>query len=330
MSLGRYALDGPTFGRLSVVSGVLLLLMTTAVASAQGKRDIGHDQMGVPLSSAHALARDMPMSSTAAFRFIEGTPYAHEGGETLVADLYLPKGMGPFPAALYLHGGGWSGGNRKQLRRQAAFMASHGVAGMAIEYRLDPKYHYPAPLHDAKEAVRWLRKHAAQYNIDPKRIAVVGSSAGGHLAALMGVTQGDSSLEGNGCCKRYSSAVQAVVAFNGIYDLAAMSGRPRMIKNFLGRPCESNPTVCKAASPINHVSNDEPPFLIMHGTADQTAPFAQAKAMVQMLRKSGDTADMFIAPGAPHTFWAQKRWYGPSRDAMQKFLDRWLTVQDKR
>lgn len=331
MKAGRIALSLRAFLRRASALAAVLLLVAAPAAAAHGNGNVGHDQIGVPLSSPPALPRDTSMSSTAAFKFVGDVTYAHEGGETLVADLYLPRGAGPFPAVLWLHGGGWSGGNRKQLRRQAAYMASHGVAGVAIEYRLDPKYHFPAPLFDAKEAVRWLRKHAAEYHIDPKRIAAVGSSAGGHLAALMGVTNGDAALEGNGCCRTYSSAVQAVVAFNGIYDLAAMSvGRPRMVTRFLGQPCASDSVECSVASPLSHVHGGDPPFLIMHGTADQTAPFAQARAMVEALRKAGDTADMFIAPGAPHTFWAEKKWYTPSRDAMQKFLDHWLDVPQTR
>ncbi len=314
-----------------LAAGAFALLLSAGAAGAQDRHNVGHDQTGVPLSAPQALPPEAHMASTSAFDFVPAVPFAHEGGETLVADLYLPKGAGPFPAVLWLHGGGWSGGDRKQLRRQAAYMASHGVAGVAIEYRLDPKYHYPAPIFDAKEAVRWMRKNAAKYHIDPKRIAAVGSSAGGHLAALMGVTNGDPAVEGNGCCKHYSSAVQAVVAFNGIYDLKVMSvGRARMVTRFLGQPCGTDAMTCRAASPVTHVKNGDPPFLIMHGTADQTAPFGQAQAMVKALRAAGDTADFFIAPHAPHTFWAQKQWYVPSREAMRTFLDRALAVPVKK
>lgn len=313
-----------------LAAGAFALLLSATAAGAQDRHDVGHDQTGVPAAAPQPLPPETPMASTAVFNFVPAVPFAHEGGETLVADLYLPKGDGPFPAVLWLHGGGWSGGDRTQLRRQAAYMASHGVVGMAIEYRLDPKYHYPAPIFDAKEAVRWMRKNAAKYHIDPKHIAAVGSSAGGHLAALMGVINGDPAMEGNGCCKGYSSSVQAVVAFNGIYDFKVMSvGRPRMVTRFLGQSCAADAATCQAASPVTHVKRGDPPFLIMHGTADQTAPFKQAKAMVQKLRAAGDTADFFIAPGAPHTFWAQKKWYVPSRDAMQAFLDRWLAVPIK-
>ncbi len=259
-----------------------------------------------------ALAQAAPNSAPAGFTFIQGITYRNVDGIDLVADLYLPPGAGPFPGIVFLHGGGWRNGNRLQLRRQAAYMAQHGMVGMAIEYRLAPAHPFPAALEDAKQAVVWLREHASTYHVDPSKIAAVGSSAGGHLAAMLGVESTDRSAP-------TGSNVQAVVAFNGIFDFAAMPPS-NMVSDFLGKPCTEDVAVCREASPLSHVHPNEPPFLILHGTEDKTAPYAQAAAFVEMLKAAGDHAELFTATGAPHTFWAQPRWFDPSQQAMCSFL----------
>ena len=255
---------------------------------------------------------------TPAFDVVTKVVYGSPGGHELLADLYLPRGTGPFPAAVYIHGGAWSSGDRSQLRRQAARMASLGIAGMAIEYRLAPEFKYPAAIYDSKAAVRWLRTNAAKYHIDGGQIAVVGSSAGGHLAAFLGVTGNDPKWEGDVCCLGVSSAVQAVVAFNPIVDL--YQHKDASNAKFLGSTCAELPARCKEASPTNYVDGTLPPFLILHGTADQTAPYQQSAVMTAKMKAAGVRAELFSAEGAPHTFWAEDRWLEPSFAAMEKFL----------
>lgn len=271
------------------------------------------------LSRAQAPAPQQP-AADANFEMRSGVVFATVGDDDLVADLYLPKGKGPFPGVLYLHGGGWRNGNRSQLRRQAVLMAEHGFVGMAIEYRLAPAHPYPAALDDAKNAVRWLRHHAAEYNVDSDHIAAVGSSAGGHLAAMLGV---DSVAALGRCRSADDASVQAVVAFNGIFDFEAMPPST-MISDFLGKTCAEGRLLCREASPISRARPGLPPYLILHGTADLTAPFAQADAFVTALQKNKDVVEIFIAAGAPHTFWIQPRWLAPSLEAMQSFLTRSL------
>lgn len=248
------------------------------------------------------------------YNLVPAVPFARPQGIQLVADMYLPHGPGPFPAIVFIHGGGWRNGTRKQLRRQAAYMASHGMVGMAIEYRLAPAHPFPDAVKDSKAAVVWLRKHAAQYHIDPRRIAAVGSSSGGNLAADLGV-ESQMSEAGKG------ANVEAVVSFNGIYDLAAMQPSS-MISDFLGKSCAQVRKLCRKASPADQVRAGEPPFLILHGTADKTAPYSQAAAFVKKLQSVGVAAQLYTAQGAPHTFWAYKRWYKPTQRAMFTFLTR--------
>ncbi len=247
-------------------------------------------------------------------------------GFELKADLYLPNGNGPFPAIVFLHGGGFTDRNRAQLRRQAAHMAALGMVGFAIEYRVAKEAPYPAAVSDAEAAVRWLRANAAKYHIDTERIFAAGSSAGGHLATMLGVTGGEAALEGDGCCKQFSSKVTAVVAFNPVLDLTALARRDSTTR-FLGGKCEERMAMCKDASPISHANHDAAPMLILHGTADETVPYQQATAMVAKLKAAGAPVELFTATDAAHTFRSTAKWYAPSEQAMEEFLLRFVKAK---
>jgi pectinesterase len=271
------------------------------------------------LAAASAWAQTAPFTVPDNVE-IQTVVYSHAGGVELKADLYLPKTGGPFPAVVYIHGGGWSSGDRTQLRRQAAHMTGKGAVGMAIEYRLAGQALFPAAVYDSKEAVRWLRASAARYRVDTSRIAAAGSSAGGHLAAFLGVTNGVAEFEGQGCCREQSSSVMAVVALNPVLDLTVMSHRDSMVTKFLGKSIAEAPELYRKASPLFQVTARAVPMLIAHGTADETVPYAQATAMVQKMKEFGVEVELFSAPGAPHTFWAQKQWYEQGLKAFEAFL----------
>jgi acetyl esterase/lipase len=268
-------------------------------------------QVPAPPSSGPAHPGTAP-----SFTVRSAIPFASPEGIELLADLYVPHGAGPFPAIMFIHGGGWSSGDRTQLHRQAALMAEQGMVGMAIDYRLAPAHPFPAALEDARQAVLWLRQHAAEYHVDPARIGAVGSSAGGYLVAMLGVDPGPGTGLG--------SSVRAVVALNGIFDLSTMPPG-KMITEFLTKPCADVATICADASPVSHVKGGEPPILVMHGTADQTAPYNQATNFVDKLHAAGDSeARLFSIQGAPHTFWSKPQWAALSDHAMAAFLHRYL------
>ena len=266
---------------------------------------------------------------TPAYQVIEGMVWARPQGIDLKADLYLPNGSGPFPAIVFLHGGGFTDRNRAQLRCQAAHMAALGMAGFAIEYRVSGEAPYPAAVYDAKAAVRWLRANATRYHLDSGHIFAVGSSAGGYLAAMLGVTPDDPALEGDGCCQEFSSRVTAVAAFNPVLDLTAL-GQKDSTARFLGGKCEERLELCRQASPITHAGRSAAPILILHGTADQTVPYRQATAMVDKLKAAGAVAELFTAPDGAHTFWSTPKWYEPSEKAMTDFLFRFVRVEGRR
>jgi acetyl esterase/lipase len=288
--------------RLSWIKTMVVALLVTCSASAQ--------------ISTSPSARSSNLGTSERFTVRSAVPFAKPEGIELQADLYLPKGIGPFPAILFIHGGGWSSGDRTQLRRQAQLMAAQGMVGMAIDYRLAPANPFPAAVDDARQAVVWLRQHAAEYNVDPARIGAVGSSAGGYLAAMLGVDPGPGTGLG--------SSVRAVVALNGIFDLSTMPPS-KMITEFLTKPCADVATICADASPVSHVKGGEPPILVMHGTADQTAPYNQATNFVDKLRAAGESgARLFSIQGAPHTFWSKPQWAALSDYTMAAFLHRYL------
>lgn len=284
-----------------------VLVVANMHAQAAGAPHSGSSQ---PSAAASASPAEM------GYTIVSGVPFGklgNAGSPQLLADIYLPKdqGDGPFPGIVFIHGGGWRNGTRTQLRRQAQYMAARGMVGMAIDYRLAPAQPFPAAFDDAKQAVVWLRSHAAEYHVDSTRIAAVGSSAGGHLAALLGVHSDPRRPEPYG--------VQAVVSFNGIFDLAAMPPGT-MVSDFLGKPCADDISLCHKASPIDQITSAGPSFLILHGTADTTAPYSQAEAFVAALKSAHIPVELFTAQDAPHTFWTQKKWLEPSFQAMALFL----------
>lgn len=236
--------------------------------------------------------------------------YSSPGGRDLHLDLFLPKeGRGLFPAVVYIHGGGWKGGNRNAFRRQAAHMATKGFAGACIEYRLSGEAKYPAALQDSKAAVGWMRANAAKYRIDSQRIGAAGGSAGGHLVALLGVT-GD---------------VKAVAAFNPAVDLvsfgkSAPASAGSSVAEFLGATYAQKPELWAEATPITHVDKNSAVFLFLHGNADTTVPYRQSLDMLNKLKAAGVEAELFTAEGAAHGFFNRPPWFEPTLKRMEEFF----------
>ena len=252
--------------------------------------------------------------------------YAKYGPREMHLDLYLPaKGDGPFPAVVYVHGGGWRNGNRNAFRRQAAHMATQGFVGACIEYRLSGEEKWPAAIYDAKAAVRWMRANARTYRIDPERIGAAGGSAGGHLVALLGTTAGQPDLEGGGGNSGVSSAVRAVAAFNPAVDLVMFGKRvPDNASNavalFLGALYTEKPALWDKASPTLHVTPKSAAFLFLHGDADKTVPYQQSVEMRDKLKAAGVRAELFTAEGAGHGFFNRSPWFEPTLQRMEQFF----------
>jgi pectinesterase len=252
--------------------------------------------------------------------------YARYGSRELHLDLYSPKNQrGPFPAIVWVHGGGWTSGDKTRFRRQAAVLASKGFVNACIEYRLAGEARFPAALQDSKASVRYLRANAAKYHINQAKIGAAGGSAGGHLVAMMGTTNGLARFEGDGGNSGYSSEVQAVVALYPATDLVSSgkrnpTGTSGGLYTFLGASYADKPELWADASPITHASKNAPPFLCMHGTEDRLVPFQQSVDLVNRLKAAGASAELFTAEKAGHGFANGPQWFQPAIERIERFF----------
>jgi acetyl esterase/lipase len=232
-------------------------------------------------------------------------------------DLYVPDDpveplRGPRPLVVYIHGGAWRGGDKRDF--PAMGLTARGYAVASVNYRLSADAPFPAQIEDCKAAVRFLRKNAKAFNLDPDRIGAWGDSAGGHLVALLG-TAGDAK-EWDGGDEKISSKVQCVVDWFGPTDLskmnaqaaAAPSVRSRVDHDapdspesqLVGGPVQQNTDKAAKASPITYVTPDDPPFLIMHGDQDPLVPLAQSRELADALKGAGVEVRLEVLAGAGH------------------------------
>lgn len=227
--------------------------------------------------------------------------YAGGNNPRQTLDLYLPAGRAaPLPVVVFLHGGGWQGGSKAAGRSWLQpLVASGKYAGASIGYRLSGEAQWPAPIHDAKAAIRWLRAHARENGLDPNHIGVVGVSAGGTVAVLLGVAGDVSELEGTvGPHLGVDSRVQAVANLYGRINFLAEPESARAapdqaaalaqrLRQLFGGTLEEKQGIARTASPITHVSPGDAPVLTLHGTADALVPIAQAEELDAALRRAG-------------------------------------------
>jgi acetyl esterase/lipase len=246
-------------------------------------------------------------ADAAKFRTEGKMMYVDYGARKLKMTLRTPEDDGKVlrPAVLLIHGGAWLFGTRHQLHWYGERLADNGYVTAAISYRMMPRYRFPNCLYDAKAAVRWLRLHADQYRIDPNRIAVLGNSAGGHLAALLATTIPSDGLEGSGD-PGPSSAVQAAVVMYGVTDMSyyrhtkgyiGIGGiSDAFVKRFLSKGPAATADPYAAASPVTYARRETCPTLLVHGTKDNFVPYAQSLAFYEQLRSLGVPSRLVTVP----------------------------------
>lgn len=249
-------------------------------------------------------------------------------------DLYLPADIDSAerrPAILIIHGGGWVKGDKGAKREIniGTTLASAAYVCASINYHLGDATRdsfpeklasaFPANLHDCKTAVRWLRKHADEYRIHPDRIGVIGGSAGGHLTAMVGVTNPEDGLEPDGPYAEYSSRVQAIVPMYGPADLEHRA-RERNLWESLS---PQQRRTCTMGSPVTYADAHDPPALILHGTADTTVELAQSRRLAAAFQHAGIPHHLEIIEGAPHSFHLQPK-QRDLRPMVTEFFDRHL------
>lgn len=267
-----------------------LVLATTYPAFAQTKAPASR--------SPKERARDAATKSNVDLRLDQ--PYAGNANPKQQVDLYLPQKRNsdkPLPVVAFIHGGGWINGDRIGYAAAAIQLARTGdYAAVAVGYRLTNEAHWPEQAYDCKAAIRWIRGHAKEYNLDPSRIGVTGSSAGGHLASLLGTSGDVKELEGSlGSFTKESSRVACVVNLCGPEDFTKAlmfdaQGQPIIndsaVSGLLGGTYKEKPAVAIAASPLTYVTSDDPPFLTFHGNADKRVAYANAEAIHAALTKA--------------------------------------------
>ena len=243
--------------------------------------------------------------------------FAQVGGTNLTLDAFVPEGAGPFPTCILVHGGGFTRGDKTSyIKPLFGPLSKAGFVWFTINYRLAPQHRYPACVEDVESAIRWVKAHAAEYKADPKRIAIIGESAGGHLVSLAGVRA------------KAETRVAAVVPFYAPHDLELQVNHrhalgPSMEALFglteLNAKTEVEPArmpalrstsvlnlndaawkTLREASPISYVRKGLSPYLLVHGTKDATVPFEQSLKFQEKMKASGNACDLIAVEGGIH------------------------------
>ncbi|MBI3698110.1 MAG: alpha/beta hydrolase [Acidobacteria bacterium] len=248
--------------------------------------------------------------------------FAVAGDVHLTLDAWVPEGKGPFAAVIVVHGGGFTNGD-KQTYVKPLFepLTQGGFAWFTINYRLAPQYHFPAAVEDVERAVEYVKSHAREYRVDPKRIALMGESAGGHLVSFVGAQN------------KRASRVAAVVSFYGPHDLETRAVQSKALRDsekaFLGLTELNDETLraLREASPITYVKKGMPPFLLIHGTEDKAVPYDQSVRMCEKMKQAGNRCEIFTVEGAPHGVgpWEKNRAFQAYKEKMVAWLKQTLS-----
>jgi len=273
-------------------STTLICLQVSAQEPASNKEDAAKPKAPAESGKPAEIKRDYDLVYTKA-------------GETeLKIDVARPAGDGePLATILVIHGGGWRGGNKESNRRFLDMLAAKGFVAASPQYRLVPKATFPAQVHDVKAAVRWLKAHTKQYRVDPDRIGAMGFSAGGHLALMLGVTSSNDGLEGDLEPKGPDTKIRAVVNYFGPTDLDADDipeiSKP-LVDAFLGGPVAEKKAEASKASPLDFVSEGDPPILTFQGTKDPLVPHSQSYKLADAMTSKGVSGRVALYVGDGH------------------------------
>lgn len=270
-----------------------------------------------------SLSLSLETSETCAIEPVhQNIEYARIGDRSLMLDIYPPTNQGvsidAVPVIVWVHGGAWRSGSKDSVPVKA--WGEHGFAIASVDYRLSPEAKFPAQIHDIKAAIRFLRAKAIMYSLDPDRFVVAGASAGGHLAALVGVTNGNEDLEGIiGDQPEVSSDVQAMVSFYGASNLQTilsqstehgLSVRVPALQLLLGGQPDDVLRLTRLASPVMHVDPKDPPLWLIHGDADPQMPFEQSLELAKAYEAASAKVQLSVVRGAKHggtEFYTDKR-----------------------
>jgi acetyl esterase/lipase len=245
--------------------------------------------------------------SAAQFTKRSDIEYARIGDRSLKLDLYVPSEQRQ-PLIVWVHGGAWRSGTKSEM--PLLNLVKGGWAAASVEYRLSPEAKFPAQIHDIKAAIRFLRKEAGKHGVNADSVVIAGASAGGHLAALVGVTNNHKELEGDfGGNDRENSSVQGIISFYGAANLTTilsqstphgLSVREPALKLLLGAEPTQVPNAARLASPVLHVDKNDPPLLLIHGDQDPQMPINQSHELQGAYKAAGCKVQFEVVHGAAH------------------------------
>lgn len=228
--------------------------------------------------------------------FRGGIEYSRSGGTALFLDAGVPDGPGAHPIAILIHGGGWGAGDRAgDITLFTNMLTEVGFVWFSLDYRLAPSNQWPACIEDVQTAIRWVKAHGAEFKGDTNRIALIGYSAGGHLACQAAVLGDDTT--------RVQAVVGCAAPTDHIADSERRGGLSKSLQALLGRPSEldaATRTTLRDMSPINYVKPGLPPFLLVHGTSDQSVPYSQSVEFSARLNRARVPCEIITVTNAPH------------------------------
>ena len=264
--------------------------------------------------------------------------YSKAAGRELKLDIGQPEGDGPFPTVVFFHGGGWQQGDKWHMHKWIRKVVSSGYVGVSVAYRFAPEFKWPTQIEDAKEAVRYIRAHSKELKVDAGNIGVMGESAGGYLAMMVGLTSPKDSLDGHSALSQFSSEVQAVVTYFSATDFTAPRQKltselelemqnyykkslPEVLADFTGAKDPADPRL-KKISVLPYIDEKDPPILIFQGDADPFVSVDHAIKLKMALEKVNVPHELVIVKGGGHG------WTGAVQDnttrQMMEFFDRTL------
>lgn len=248
--------------------------------------------------------------------------YKKIDSRALHLDAFYKSSSKALPAVVLIHGGGWKSGNKNQMHLMAQEIASKGYSCFSVEYRLSPEAKYPSAIFDVKNAIKYIKKNANKFNVNPNKIAVLGCSSGGQIAALVGTTNNNSAFEdGNGL--NQNSNVQAIVDIDGILAFKhPESEEGKVASLWLGATYEEKPDVWKQASALTHVNKNTPPILFIN--SDMPRFHAGRDDMIAVLNQYKIHNEVKNIHNSPHSFWFFDPWFNPMIDYTVQFLDKTL------
>jgi acetyl esterase/lipase len=267
------------------------------------------------------------LCSAGAVKSIKDIEFAKIKDHSLNLDLYIPEKTNKSALVVWIHGGGWQKGSKKDCKLD--WLTQHGYSVASISYRLSQVAKFPAQLHDCKGAIRWLRANSSKYGYNTNHIIVAGASAGGHLAALIGTTSGNEQLEGDvGGNLKQPSSVSAIIDYYGPTDFILRSKTQpsranevgSVVYNLLGGGADKKIQLARLASAAHHVTKDDPPLLIFHGDKDKTVLIDQSEAITKVYKSAGLSVQFNVLSGKKHG--GAVFYQGKNRERVLTFLSK--------